>query len=307
MPKAWPVPTLQATMPLSHAAALILQVKLPEVLHYERGAKRGRGKQIHDMRIGAKRLREALRVLKPALPAADRRRLLPTVEQLNDLLGEVRDRDVIREALEGLAADDPAAVLPRKLLRELKRQRKQHLATFVAFLDDLHASDFESFYAGLMKRMLKDLRPQPTVGSFAAEAVADRLHSVTDNMTVIYTGGLSRRDLVAYHRQRIRVKKLKYALEPFLTILPEETQRIYAALADLQELMGQVHDVDVQEGLLAQWAAEHGNETGVAAAREVLRRRREQLAAQTEAHARQMEQEQFAEALLKLLQAHLGG
>lgn len=292
-------------MPLSQAAALILQVKLPEVLHYERGAVRGRVDSIHDMRIGSKRLREAVRVLKPAIPAADRRRLLPTVEQLNDLLGEVRDRDVMRQAFEALGKADTAAVVPSKLLRELKRERKQHLTVFVEFLADLHASDFESFYASLMKQMLKASRHQQTIGSFAHEAIGDRLQAVTDNMKVIYTKGLSAHDIAIFHRQRIRVKKLKYALEPFLTILPPTVKPVYVAIADLQELMGLVHDIDVQEGLLAQWVQEHGEDAGVEAARAVLGQRREELAHETAEHGRQMEREEFGEQLLKLLETNL--
>ncbi|MEI6500629.1 MAG: CHAD domain-containing protein, partial [Armatimonadota bacterium] len=119
MPKAWAVENLTTDMPLSQAASLILQVKLPEVLHYERGVIRGTVNSVHDMRIGSKRLREAVRVLKPAIPAKDRARLLPTVEQLNDLLGEVRDRDVLRGALQKLAKTTPEAVLPPRLLQQL--------------------------------------------------------------------------------------------------------------------------------------------------------------------------------------------
>lgn len=291
-------------MSLSHAAALILQVKLPEVLHYERGATRGRVDSIHDMRIGSKRLREAVRVLKPAVPTADRRRLLPTIEQLNDLLGEVRDRDVLRQAFEALGRDNPEAAVPPKLLRELKRERKQHHAVFVAFLTELHASDFESFYEGLMKQMLKASRRQQTIGSFAAEAVGDRLQAVLDHMKVVYATGTTAQEIAAFHRQRIRVKKLKYALEPFLTILPPAIQPLYSAIADLQELMGLVHDVDVQEGILAQWVQTHGADSRVAAAEAVLKQRRGELARETAEHARQMEGESFGEELLKLLQAN---
>lgn len=305
MPKAWPVPKLDPALPVSRAAALILQVKLPEVLHYERGAQRGRIKQIHDMRVGAKRLREAVRVLKPAIPTADRRRLLPTVEQLNDLLGEVRDRDVLRQAFEALAHDEPAAAVPQKLLRELKRERKQHHATFLKFLADFHASDFESFYAQLMKQMLKASRRQQTIGSFAAEAIADRLQAVADNMKVIHETGSSSRQIAAFHRQRIRVKKLKYALEPFLTVLPPEVQPLYDAIAELQELMGLVHDADVQEAVLAQWEQKQGADTGTEAARALLRQRREKLAAQTAEHARQMEQDGVGEQLLRLVETTL--
>lgn len=302
MPRAWPVADLRADMPLSQAAALILQVKLPEVLHYESGVLRGTVNAVHDMRIGSKRLREAVRVLKPAIPAKDRARLLPTVEQLNDLLGEVRDRDVMRGALQKLAKSTPAATLPPRLLKQLKRERQQHHAIFVAFFQQLRASDFEVFYERLMKRMLKAKHGQEQVLQFADQAVGERLQAVMDNMQVVYRPI----SVAAFHRQRIRVKKLKYALEPFLTILPPEVKPVYALIGDLQELMGLVHDADVQMALLEEWWADD-EEAGVAvdAATTVLQARRKELMKETITHARLMRKEKFDERLRQALQAPL--
>lgn len=300
MPKAWEVSELEATTPLAQAAALILEVKLPEVLHYEARALRGGVKAIHDMRIGSKRLREAVRVFKSALPSKERERLLPRVEELNDLLGEVRDRDVLYAAFGKLAQQAPAATLPPKLLRQLKRERRRHHAVLLEFLEQLHASDFAVAYARLMKRMLKTRGEQPTALAFAAEAVGERLQAVLDNMQVI----LKPASVAAFHRQRIRVKKLKYALEPFLTILPPEIAPLYDLIGELQELMGQVHDVDVQLELIEQWWAEHEEAAAALdAATAVLQEQREELLQATIRHARTMRREKFDARLRAALQA----
>jgi CHAD domain-containing protein len=302
MPKAWEVKQLRPDMPLSQAAALILQVKLPEVLHYERGTVRGGMNAVHDMRVGSKRLREAVRVLKPALPATARARVLPLVEQLNDLLGEVRDRDVLRDEFVKLGKQAPSAAVPTALLRQLKAERRQHHAVLVEFLENLRGSDFAATYERLMKRMLKAKSEQVTVLAFADEAVGERLQSVVDNMQVVYKPS----SVTAFHRQRIRVKKLKYALEPFLTILPNTVAPVYDQIADLQELMGQVHDVDVQLALLEEWWADHEEAAeALDAATAALQQRRAELLQATVKHAKKMRRAKFEATLREVLGAGL--
>lgn len=290
MPRAWQAKELKAEMPLSQGAALILQVKLPELFHSEAGVIRGGVKPVHDMRIGSKRMREAVRVFKLAIPAKDRARLLPMVEQFNDLLGEIRERDVLRQALLALKKEPSEATPPAKLLRQLKRERRRHHEAFVAFLEELRASDFEKSYAELMKRMLGHKGEQPTIAAFAAQAVSDRLQTVTDNMEVIFHASSA----PDFHRQRIRVKKLKYALEPFLAILPKDVKPLYDLIAQLQELMGQVHDVDVLIELLGKWWDQQDEETeAVDATLAVLGQQRKELLKETVAHARLMRREKF--------------
>ena len=100
MPKPWCAEKLTSETPLPQAAALILAVKLPETLSYEAEARAGDVDGVHDMRVGSKRLREALRVFRPVLPERYRGTLLPFAEELNDALGLVREHDVLIQQFE---------------------------------------------------------------------------------------------------------------------------------------------------------------------------------------------------------------
>ena len=308
MPKAWPVEALEANMPLPHAAALILRVKLPETLHYEAGTRRGRVDPVHDMRIGAKRLREAARVLSPAVAARRRKRLLPTVESLNDLLGEVRDRDVLAEAFGALLAQDSRTGVLAEVIADLKRERKRHHHDLVRFLKELHKSDFIGFYEEAMAEMLEASDAEaPALGAFAAVAIRKRLEAVVANMEVVTAPS----DITLFHRQRIRVKKLKYALEPFMSILPAAVESVYDQIGELQELMG----AGARRGCAERHApamagAARRARPGLEVAGELLAERRRQLAEQACEQARQMEGERFGERLeeaLEALEAGLGG
>jgi CHAD domain-containing protein len=305
MPKAWTAENLSPDMPLAHAAALVLDVKLPEVLHYEAAARTGKVAGIHDMRVACKRMREAWRVLRPALPPDARRRLLPAVEELNDALGQVRDRDVLRDAFKRLGrASGPWPDL-QALRRSLARERRVYHRQFLRLLDRLKQSGFRRKYA----RLMSDLHEQPAAGQaplaqFAAAAVGARLQEVMDNLHAItgrYRGP-------AFHRQRIRVKKLKYALEPFLPLLTDDTAELYAMVSDLQELMGLVHDAEVQREVLADWAGSHGLGDGLRHGLQEVARHRRELLAQTRAHVQHMGEQDFESRLQRALAqaAHAG-
>lgn len=298
MPKAWTVDGLVPDQALSHAAAAILGVKLPEVLHYEKPARAGDVDGIHDMRVAAKRLREAVRVLKPALPEGARETLLKQVERLNDSLGQVRDRDVIGEAFATIRQRDPRATPLDGLCAHLAAEREAYHRELLAFLKKLQASGFASFYAAVMQEMA-ELPPegQPTIMAFAREAVGARLADVVANWEAARRPWESE----AFHRQRIRVKKLKYAIEPFTTLLPEDLVPIYGQIADLQELMGLVHDCDVQQEVLEGWVAAHGTAPVYSVAEASIRARRQRALTRLRELLATMEAENWAERLRALL------
>lgn len=299
MPKAWAVDKLRPKLPLAQAAAVILRVKLPEVLHYEAQARLGEVDGIHDMRIAAKRLREAMRVLRPTLPPRERKRLLPVIEHLNDALGSVRDCDVLLEALQQLGQSDRQVKIGLKpLVADLRKQRRANHKALLHLLDDLPRLQFVERYERAMDLLQAARAPgQPTVAAFAAEAIAERLTRVIDNLDVISTPS----DTVLFHRERIHVKKLKYALEPFQALFPRKLAALYQQIGDLQELMGLVHDTDVQVELLGEWEREQGDVPALTVARQMIHEQREEFLTQTAKHTQVMQKGRFDEKLWKMV------
>lgn len=277
---------------------LILKSRVADLLSYWQAAAAGKVSGVHDLRVAAKRLREALRVLKPLLPKAARREVLPVVERVNDALGQVRDRDVLRQSFKTLMKDDPRLEDLQPLRRQLARERRSYQAQLVETLSAIERESFSQRYRLLMKALREAAREdgQP-IGGFAAAAVLSRLADVEANLEAIS----GRHDSAAFHRERIRVKKLRYALEPFLTILPAAVKQPYRLISQLQELMGEVHDQEVQREFVKRWAAEHGMTEGLKVALEELTARRRRLLNETRAHLKRMLEAQFAERLRELM------
>ena len=81
--------------PIARAASNVLRATLLDLLEKVPEARSGDSKKgIHDLRVAVKRFREAFRLFRPVLRKKTFRRHRDWIEDLNDALGEVRDRDV---------------------------------------------------------------------------------------------------------------------------------------------------------------------------------------------------------------------
>src|SRR5258706_14545563 len=96
---------LSRRMPVARTASKVLRgvfLDLLEKVPDSRGG--GSKKGIHDLRVAVKRFREAFRLFRPVLRQKTFRRHHEWIEELNDALGEVRDRDVALAQLRRLTA-----------------------------------------------------------------------------------------------------------------------------------------------------------------------------------------------------------
>src|SRR5206468_8993035 len=91
--------------PIARAASNVLRAVLLDLLEKIPEARSGDSqKGIHDLRVAVKRFREAFRLFRPVLRKKTFRRHRDWIEDLNDALGEVRDRDVALVELRKLTA-----------------------------------------------------------------------------------------------------------------------------------------------------------------------------------------------------------
>ena len=113
--KAKAIPDLTSDVPYAEAAAKIVAVRGDELAEQAQGVlDTGDIERVHDMRVATRRLRAALEIFEPCLPAKLYAQALTEVKRLADALGERRDRDVAIVALHGfndqMAAPDRRGV-----------------------------------------------------------------------------------------------------------------------------------------------------------------------------------------------------
>jgi len=240
---------LRARTPVAQAMAAILPPQVEAIIGYEEAARARDVDGIHDMRVATKRLREAARVFRPAFGKARMARHLAHLEALNNALGAVRELDVLGEQLQNLVARDPALEGGLQPLRDkLARQRDDADRALTPVLDETLPALRKDFRALLRDRCRKrrDMWQMPFAG-LGRQSIAERTAAAFALEPAARAPGA----VAEFHRMRIAIKRVKYALELFLDVLGKPGRKAYRPVTALQELMGLVHDCDVLLGLIA--------------------------------------------------------
>lgn len=109
---------------------------------------------VHDMRVASRRLRTAMQTFRPCFARKAFKVHVTRVKALADLLGEVRDRDVLldelKSDLEHLAEDERAGLAG--LIDELKAQRKQYRDELKMLLQELESTAYDRDFLSYLAR-----------------------------------------------------------------------------------------------------------------------------------------------------------
>ena len=229
---------------------------------------------VHQLRVAIRRMRAAFSIFRSATLQNHRLRLGDELRTLQQQLGAAREWDVLVE--------ETIASMPRKLR---KQRSTEHL---VRIAQTKRAEGDESAHAALRNPQYTDtlLRLASWVdGQFGSDeppaSVRKWKPDVLDHSAPSFGAEVMRGyhdkvrklgrkirklDAAELHRLRIRAKKLRYAAEFFAGIWSSRrTKRYLSALKDLQQLLGELHDATVAEGLVARLSMDEGSDTKFAA------------------------------------------
>jgi CHAD domain-containing protein len=109
---------------------------------------------VHDMRVASRRLRTAMQTFRPCFARKSFKAHVEHVKALADLLGEVRDRDVLLDELKSdlqhLPEDERAGLAG--LIDELKAQRKQYREELKIMLEELESAAYDRAFLSYLAR-----------------------------------------------------------------------------------------------------------------------------------------------------------
>lgn len=192
---------------------------------------------VHDLRVVIRRCRSLAAVIEEVDPDPAWPKMRKVARKLFRGLGAVRDAQVMEGWIKKLAPEnDPLRIQLLASLETDEKQRSDDALRVAAKFDTKE-------WAQLERRLRNRVRFVP-VGGLAAECLAlERFEQAKE----LHNRALRTEKPKPWHQLRIGLKRFRYTLE---ALLPEHSAAWLENLKRLQDLLGDVHDLDVLSEML---------------------------------------------------------
>lgn len=187
---------------------------------------------VHDLRVAIRRCRSMADGFLSVDPDPEWKEMKKLGKALFGSLGELRDTQVMMEWVTRLSEDHDS--VRQKLLRTLQHKETAQKNAAQEALQTFDRKRWLALNANLAKRTGK----VPLEGLVFQHLALERLLEAQ----ALHRTALKNRTQVGYHQLRIGIKRFRYTVENFL---PQRHEGWAPDLRDLQDALGEVHDLDV--------------------------------------------------------------
>ena len=187
---------------------------------------------IHDLRVALRRCRTMADALTDTNPSPGWNKLKKHSKKLFQVLGEVRDAQVEQEWVKKLSPAEDAS--RARVLKILRSREKEYLGEAQKALDEFDRKEW--------RKLSRKLRDKAAI--FPIESVVFQRLALSElsNAVALDQKARKRPSGIAWHRVRIAIKRFRYIVENFL---PKHYESWAGDLKEMQDLLGEVHDLDV--------------------------------------------------------------
>ena len=305
---SWPDPPAPAG-PAGSSAAVIgeyVRAQRDAIIEYDPRVRRDEPDAVHKMRVATRRLRSTMKSYRPLWDRAATDHLRVELKWLADVLGKVRDAEVMAVRLERSLDELPPELvvgpISARLTGGLRAQAvKDHRALVSALNGRRYAALLDELDALLAAAPTdKGLRPAKKFVPRRVRRTVGTVEDLLDQADSAAAGGPPQPGVLdrdaALHEARKAAKQARYAAEAAVPVGGSGAIALATAMEDLQELLGEQHDSVVTRQLLrttgmqahaagenavtygvlhgAEAAGARDLETGLPEARKALRRKK---------------------------------
>jgi len=194
---------------------------------------------VHDLRVAVRRCRSIAAVMREVDPAPAWHEMRSLPKKLFRKLGELRDIQIMDDWVAAHGAEnDKLRVALHTFFQEREPKLQQEALRLAAKFDDKSWQHLE----GKLRKRVRLVPPE----SLAAQCLAvERLNEAKE----LHGKALRADKPAAWHALRIGLKKFRYTVE---SLLPQEYQAWSPNLKQLQDILGEVHDLDVLRVIINQ-------------------------------------------------------
>jgi CHAD domain-containing protein len=257
------VPELGPEKPSAQVVKAFLVGSVDRLIAHHAVARLGNEEGVHQMRVAVRRLRSHLRTFAPLVEPTWSTEIVPDLKWLADLLGEVRDLDVLTERFEATAGDLHPEIDP--LFDALRSaQEKARTALYGALRGER--------YRALLEKLVCSSQNPPVTPEATRppdEVLIPQVASTWKRLRKVVRAGGKRPDSQALHEIRIRAKRARYAAEAVAGSLGDvgpKAKRFAAAAARVQDVLGEHQDAVVAQEKIRAIVGKHPHEGSFAVA-----------------------------------------
>jgi exopolyphosphatase/guanosine-5'-triphosphate,3'-diphosphate pyrophosphatase len=187
---------------------------------------------VHDLRVALRRCRSLADGVMALDPAPEWKQMKKAGKRLFGSLGELRDVQVMDEWTQRLGSpDDPVTIA---ILQSLRGREIQLKLAAAKALQEFDRKQWRRWGATLPRRATRLRQGSPLFKHLALEHWT--------NAYDLHRKAMRNRSQVALHSLRIGIKRFRYIVENFL---PEQHAAWKGDLKELQDVLGEIHDLDV--------------------------------------------------------------
>lgn len=245
-------------MPIHEVTKKLLANQLAATIEYIPGIYSGEDiEPVHKTRVGFRRIRSQLRILKPIFKKKVLQPLRKNSKHIGQVLGAVRDLDVLQIYLSSAFQEsDPTENFETAIWRPFFLD--QYLRARVTLLEQLGSTQFsefiQSFQSFCKNYELGAKKPEkieeegfPTFKTYVSTMLFNQFHNVKMRQQALSEQPSDSN----FHKLRIDVKRFRYTLDFFVPILkPEPTLDLINDLTSLQDNLGIINDHVTAENII---------------------------------------------------------
>jgi CHAD domain-containing protein len=274
-------PQLSPHEPAAYAVQAAIARGVQRVFTNDPGTRLGEVEPLHQMRVGARRLRSDLRTFSPLVEQEWADRLREELRWLGEALGQVRDLDVMQDRLRAAAEGLGPEIEPLFAFLD-----EQHLVARASLLKALRSER----YVKLLDDLVQAAR-SPVVTATAWEPAGDALPPLAAQAWKRLAGRGRSLDTddpdERFHQVRIRAKRSRYAADAVAPALDPDDRKLAVRFAKraaaVQDVLGDLQDSVVARSLVRDVVAARSADAAFALAAGRLLERQEQSAREARA------------------------
>ena len=240
----------------SEATRVILRGLYDAMMANEEGTREGEDPTfLHDFRVALRRKRSAIARLSGVLPQDVRDRFGAEFKWLGAVTSPTRDYDVFLELLPTYELEEADLI---EFETRLRQRRNQEQSAMVRELESERYAE--------LKQAWEDFLDGDPVAWDAPDASRPVKNVASEEIWRSYQGSLERAAAIGdespdeeFHELRKDLKKLRYLMEFFRDLYPqEEIDASIAALKTIQDVLGEINDLAVQQQIVRELAPDLG-------------------------------------------------